>query len=179
MFRGREYRDPALEFYNSSTHQTAEDFHPMRGLKNNSPIDYAMNSGVLKSSISVGVLCPNSHEEQFLKFISGLNLRSTARHNTDFLISFPGFFDAFKTGLDIPNPESNKWQQIVASENPDIYKTAVQFGDAIARKIDQLSALGVDVVLIYIPKEYEMLTTYSNGYVKFDLHDYVKAYAAQ
>lgn len=179
VFRGREYRDPALEFYNSLTHQTAEDFHPMRGLKNNSPIDYAMNSGVLKSSISVGVLCPNSHEDQFLKFISGLNLRSTAKHNTDFLISFPGFFDAFKTGLDIPNPESNKWQQIVASENPDIYKAAVQFGDAIARKIDQLSALGVDVVLIYIPKEYEMLTTYSNGYVKFDLHDYVKAYAAQ
>jgi len=179
VFRGREYGDPALKFYNSSTHQPAEDFHPMRGLKNNSPIDYAMNSGVLKSSISVGVLCPNDHEEQFLKFISGLNLRSTARHNTDFLISFPGFFDAFKTGLDIPNPESDKWQQIIASENPDIYKTAVQFGDAIARKIDQLSALGVDVVLIYIPKEYEMLTTYSNEYVKFDLHDYVKAYAAQ
>lgn len=179
VFKGREYRDPALKFYNSSMHQTTEDFHPMRGLKNNSPIDYAMNNGVLKSSISVGVLCPNSHKEQFSKFISGLNTHSTAKHNTDFLISFPGFFDAFKTGLDIPNPESDKWQQIAASENPDIYKTAVQFGDTIARKIDQLSALDVDVVLIYIPKEYEMLTTYSNGYVKFDLHDYVKAYAAQ
>ena len=37
----------------------------------------------------------------------------------------------------------------------------------------------MDVALIYIPKEYEPLTGYVDENEKFDLHDYVKAYAAQ
>ena len=32
---------------------------------------------------------------------------------------------------------------------------------------------------IYIPKEYEVFTSYSRDSEKFDLHDYVKSYAAQ
>lgn len=55
----------------------------------------------------------------------------------------------------------------------------MKFGEAITRKIDQLSAQSVDTILIYIPKEYESLTAYANESEKFDLHDYVKAYAAQ
>lgn len=35
------------------------------------------------------------------------------------------------------------------------------------------------IVLIYILKEYEYLTTYNDNTEKFDLHDYVKAYSAQ
>ena len=37
----------------------------------------------------------------------------------------------------------------------------------------------VDVVLIYIPKEYEFYTAFSDGFLRFDLHDHVKAFAAQ
>lgn len=55
----------------------------------------------------------------------------------------------------------------------------VPFGKAITRKIDQLSVQSVDAILIYIPKEYEIFTSYSSDSEKFDLHDYVKAYAAQ
>ena len=42
-----------------------------------------------------------------------------------------------------------------------------------------MSASSVDVILIYIPEEYEILTKYDEGILNFDLHDYVKAYAAQ
>ena len=178
-FRGKEYNDPKLRFYNTSLHKFSEDFHPMRGLINNAPVDYAMNSGVLRRSIVIGVLCPEGHESRFSSFIVGLNQRSQAKHNTDFLISFPGFFEAFKTGLDLPNPTSDKWQKIAAANESNVYTAAVKFGDIIARKIDQLSAKSVDTILIYIPKEYELLTSYSQGGIKFDLHDYVKAYAAQ
>ena len=104
---------------------------------------------------------------------------SSAKHNVAFLMSFPGFFEDFKTGLDLPSPSSDKWKKIKATNNTNIHKTAIEFGDIIARKIDQLSAKSIDVILIYIPKEYEWLTSYSDGVVKYDLHDYVKAYAAQ
>lgn len=179
VFRGREYKDPTLKFYDNSTHKVVEDFHPMRGIKNNYPIDYAMNNRILKSSISIGVLCPSNHEDVFANFLSGLNKQSPAKHNTDFLISFPGFYEAFKTGLNLPNTNSNKWQRINANKNSDIYKAVKEFGNNIAHKIDQLSSMDVDVVLIYIPEEYEIFTVYSDSCIKFDLHDYIKAYAAE
>lgn len=179
VFSGTEYKDPTLRFCSASTHGIAEDFHPMRGLISNAPVDYAMDGGILHSTISVGVICPDKHERRFAQFISELNYRSQAKHNTDYLITFPGFYQAFKTGLDLPEPNSGKWKQIKASNEQDIHKAAVEFGDAIIRKIDQLSADSVDVILIYIPRDYEIFTSYTDGTVKYDLHDYIKAYAAQ
>lgn len=179
IFSGIEYRDPTLRFCGTSMRGVAEDFHPMRGLISNAPVDYAMNSGVLHSAISVGVICPCEHSQKFAQFISGLNRQSQAKHNTDYLISFPGFYRAFKTGLDLPDPNSSKWKQITASSEWDVHKAAVEFGDSITRKIDQLSANSIDVILIYIPKEYEVFTSYADGTVNYDLHDYIKAYAAQ
>lgn len=37
----------------------------------------------------------------------------------------------------------------------------------------------LDVIMIYIPKEYEILTSYEDEVTRFDLHDYVKAFAVQ
>ena len=179
VFSGTEYKDPTLRFCSASTHGIAEDFHPMRGLISNAPVDYAMDGGILHSAISVGVICPDKHERRFAQFISELNYRSQSKHNTDYLITFPGFYQAFKTGLDLPEPNSGKWKQINASNEQDIHKAAVEFGNAIIRKIDQLSADSVDVILIYIPRDYEIFTSYTDGTVKYDLHDYIKAYAAQ
>lgn len=179
VFSGIEYRDPTLRFCGASMRGVAEDFHPMRGLISNAPVDHAMNSGVLRSAISIGVVCPDEHSQGFAQFISGLNRQSQAKHNPDYLITFPGFYQAFKTGLDLPDPNSNRWKQIAASSEQDIHEASVAFGNAITRRIDQLSADAVDVVLIYIPTEYELFTSYTDGTVNYDLHDYVKAYAAQ
>lgn len=151
----------------------------MRGLMKNAPVDYPINNGVLSHSIVIGVICPKGHEDEFSNFITGLNLRSPAKNNTDFLVSFPGFYQAFKMGLDLPNVSSNQWQSVVSVSATDSYATALEFGKAIRQKIDQLSAQSVDVILIYIPKEFEHLSAYSDGSHKFDLHDYIKAYAAQ
>ena len=179
VFSGIVYRDPTLRFCGASMYGVAEDFHPMCGLISYAPVDHVMNNGVLRSAISVGVVCPDEHNQKFAQFISGLNRQSQAKHNPDYLITFPGFYQAFKTGLDLPDPNSNRWKQIAASNERDIHKATVAFGNAIIRRIDQLSANVVDVVLIYIPKEYEVFTSYTDGTVNYDLHDYIKAYAAQ
>ena len=42
-----------------------------------------------------------------------------------------------------------------------------------------LCSTSVDVILIYVPKEYEVLTSFSDDHIHFDLHDFIKAYAAQ
>lgn len=178
VFTGREYNDPTLLFYNPSSGKAAGDFHPMRGLINNGPIDLPLYAKLFSSSIKLGVICPKGFEQKFYSFICGLNLRSEARHNPDYLISFPGFFEAFKTGVDIPAPASANWVDIEATKGQNEVDAIRRFCDQITRRIDQIST-NVDVVLIYIPKEFEVYTAVSDGFLKFDLHDHVKAFAAQ
>lgn len=178
VFTGREYKDPTLLFYNPLSGKTADDFHPMRGLINNGPIDTPLYAKQFSSSIKLGVVCPKGFEQMFYSFICGLTQRSEARHNPDYLISFPGFFEAFKTGVDIPAPASTNWADIEATKGKNEIEVIRRFCDQITRKIDQIST-SVDVVLIYIPKDYEFYTSLSDGYLKFDLHDHVKAFAAQ
>jgi len=179
VFRGIEYKDPELAFHDPRRNQIAYDFHPMRGLKNNAPADYALNSNFLRSSISLGILCPANHEQAFIDFISRLNSQVQTNYNIDYVITFPGFYEAFKTGLNIPAINSRQWADISFPNEKNLYKAAINWGKEITRKIDQLSSASTDVILIYIPGEYENLTEYDDGVLKYDLHDYVKAYAAQ
>jgi len=179
VLRGVECRDPELEFYNSQQNMRVTDFHPMRGLTNNAPFDYAINANVLRSTISLGVICPRNSAQTFQAFISGLQNRHNVNYNTEFVIPFPGFYNAFKTGLTIPTAGSNTWLDVSAPVNRDIKQASVEFGKNITQKLDQLSDMQVNVAIIYIPKEFEPLTGYSDNHEKYDLHDFVKAYAVQ
>lgn len=179
VFNGIECRDPELNFYNIQRNNIIADFHPMRGLVNNSPFDYILNDKLLHSSISIGIICPDTHNKQFSDFINQLNCRQNVKFNIDFVIPFPGFYQAFKSGLEIPVIGSNKWLNLIAPVTQDVKKASVELGECITQKLNQLDSNAVDVVLIYIPKEYEIFTGYSDEESKFDLHDYVKAYAAQ
>ena len=179
VFRGIEYKDPELTFFDPRKKQITCDFHPMRGLKNNAPIDYTLNNEFLRSSISLGIICPANYERVFFDFITQLNSQIQANYNTDYVITFPGFYEAFKTGVSIPAVNSCQWAEISFPNSSTLYKAAINLGKEITHKIDQLSSASTDVILIYIPKEYEPFTEYDDGTLKFDLHDYVKAYAAQ
>ncbi len=179
VFNGVECRDPELTFYNSLQNRMTTDFHPMRGLINNAPFDNLLNEKVLRSSISLGVICPNTYERQFYDFLCQLNCRQDVKYNVDFVIPFTGFFQAFKTSLNIPTPAENKWISYLPQNTMNDKQDSIELGNILTQKLDQLNANGVDVVLIYIPKEYEFLTGYLEDNEKYDLHDFVKAYAAQ
>lgn len=179
VFRGIECRDPELTFYNPQQKNMVSDFHPMRGITKNAPFDYSLNGTILRASISLGVICPSSHSKQFGNFLGQLNCKQSVKFNVDYVIPFPGFFDAFKVGLNIPAPGTNEWIDLIPSGTSDLQRNAVDLGSSICHKLDQLSATAIDVVVIYIPKEYEPLTGYVSGEERYDLHDFVKAYAAQ
>ncbi len=178
-FKGLEYKDPELIFCNALTKKKEKHFHPMKGLISYGPIDYAMNQKLSAYPISIGVICPEGYERKFHEFINGLNQQSIAKQNTDYLISFPGFYNAFKVGIDLPNPNSINWAKVTAINGYDKNESIKMFGESISQKVDQLSSANVDVVLIYIPEDYEHYTSYSDKYFKYDLHNFIKAFAAQ
>ena len=179
IFNGIEGRDPELIFYNPQSKSMTSDFHPMRGITNNAPLDNAWNNNILRSGIRLGVICPANYNKQFGDFLNQLNCKQAVNYNADYVIPFPGFFDAFKVGLNIPSQDSDNWLDIEPSKNPNIKMATVSLGESICHRLDALSSASTDVVLIYIPKAYENFTGYNDGEEKFDLHDYVKAYAAQ
>lgn len=179
VFNGIECRDPELVFYDFQRRHMDTDFHPMRGLTKYAPFDYSINEKLLRTSISLGVICPQNHNKKFYTFLNQLNCRQSVKYNADFVIPFPGFYQAFKVGIDIPTPDNTEWMNPNVTSFSDIKKSSIELGNTITRKLDQLSGMAVDVVLIYIPKEYEPFTGFTERNINFDLHDYIKAYAAQ
>lgn len=176
ILSGTECNDPLLQFYNPLQNKPALDFHPMRGLIKNAPIEMQSKiSNSIKNGISLGVICPHKHNDNFYQFLTKLNTSCDVKYNIEYVLPFPGFSTGFKTALNIPISSSQEWKEIV----PTHLMTAIEFGEIIAKKLDQLSALSLDVVVIYIPKEYDHYTTSGEGDNLFDLHDYIKAYAAQ
>lgn len=179
VLKGMEARDTDLVFFNPAQKRTITDFHPMRGLINNAPFDHSLNDNVLRSSISLGVVCPSKHNQSFCAFLNRLNSRQTVKFNLEYVIPFAGFYEAFKTSLNIPTPGDDRWLDLTILQTHNVNVASVQLGKTLCQSLDRLSASTVDVVLIFIPKEYEPLTGYTDDNEKFDLHDYVKAYAAQ
>ncbi len=175
IFKGFECKDPQLVFFNPSQNTMCTDFHPMRGLTNNSPYDFALGSKISRASISLGIICPINHSKDFQLFLNELNNKHSVRFNTDYVISFPGFFNAFNIGLNVPLISDGQWVEISAPNNSNIMRAINEFRDSILQQIDKLSSQATDVIVIYIPKEYERFTEQDN----YDLHDVVKAYAAQ
>lgn len=175
VLNGIECKDPELVFFNPIQNSMCTDFHPMRGLTNNSPYDFALGTKISRTSISLGVICPINHSKDFQQFLNELNNKHSVRFNTAYVIPFPGFFNAFNIGLNIPLISDRQWSEISAPSNSNIMLAINEFRDSILQQIDKHSSQATDVIVIYIPKEYERFTEQDN----YDLHDVVKAYAAQ
>lgn len=91
IFRGKEYRDPQLRFYSPASGKYMDNFHPMLGLIKNAPVDYPMNSGVLRHSIVTGVICPIGYENIFLALYPVLINGQRRSTMLIFLYHFPDF----------------------------------------------------------------------------------------
>ncbi|EMS72563.1 SIR2 family protein [Ruminiclostridium cellobioparum] len=181
VLEGIEFKDPQLLFYNPSQNRMVKDFHPMRGLQNNQPYDYHMNNKTFKPTISVGILCPTAHNKNFETFINGLNQSYKSNYNIDYVIDYSGFSNIYGVSLNIPS--SNRWVDLSSTtQNSSLYDDALLFANQVTHKIEQLSSLpDIDVILIYIPKEFEPYTSYQDevNHIEFDLHNFVKAFAVQ
>lgn len=183
ILEGIEFKDPQLLFYNPSQNRMVKDFHPMCGLQNNQPYDYHMNNKTFKPTISLGILCPTKHSKRFETFLNGLNQSYKSNYNIDYVIDYSGFSNIYGVSLIIPSSNSNKWIDISpTTTNRGLYEDALLFANQVTRKIEQLSQLpDVGVVLIYIPNEFEPLTSYHDklSHLEFDLHNFIKAFAVQ
>jgi hypothetical protein len=182
MHSGIQYLEPQLEFINKNTGRIIKDFHPMRGLMNNRPYDFLMNGNVFDSEINLGVICPLSYSDKLFMFLNRLNqLQSAGGYNPDYLLDYPGFLSAYGVPLNIPHAKSEWWQDCNLPEDvADQKKTALALLATIKGKIDRLESVSKKlVVVIFIPAYWNTFTIIDDPQERFDLHDHIKAYAAQ
>lgn len=180
LLTGSEVKDTDLVFYNTIIKDVKTDFHPMRGLISNGPYDVAINAYDSKKQITLAGIIPNKYKKKFLDFIMVLNQQHKTMSNIDYVIDYPGFYQAYGTGLKIPDENSEFWISVEAERKNNLLETAINYAEKVNRSIDEIYSKGkTDVILIYVPKEYDNINSIKSENFKFDLHDYIKAYAVQ
>lgn len=182
LHTGIQYTEPSLEFIDTGTGNIVKNFHPMKGLIDGKPYDFPLNGNVFDSEINLGIICPASHSSALYSFLSRLNrTQSAGVFNPDYLLDYPGFYGAFGVPLNIPDQNSDLWQDSsITTPFSDLMRSAMEFADKIKKVIDYLASINKKLVLvIFIPSDWNIITDLDTGQEKFDLHDYIKAYAAQ
>lgn len=183
QFRGVQFLEPQLVFRNLSSDKDFKDYHPMRGLVNNRPFDVNLNGLVLSNEINLSVICGKRYSQKLYEFLSKLQTKHpTANINPDYLIDYPGFTSIYNIPLNIPPVEnSDNWVNIEFFGNGELetHENAIQLARLITSKIDQIAnTQRQSTIVIFIPKEWQNFESYVNNEESFDLHDYIKAYAA-
>lgn len=181
VFDAIQYLEPELVFVDKNNGSKHTDFHPMRGLITNLPFDNNLNGKVFSSDVSLGIICPTQYSAPLTNFLNGINQTHKAGVNPDYLMDFPGFLSAFRIPLNIPLANSNKWQDVQADHTlGDSRKSAIDLARKITSSIDRLCGTNKGlIVVIFIPNEWQQYRTFEDEREKFNLHDYIKAYAAQ
>ena len=173
VYSGIYIPEPNLDFCSKVSRKIIQDTNPMRGLLKNNPYDYEFHSN-FNTNVKIGVICPISHTFQFREFLNGLN-RNVTVSGTDYVQPYVGFEQIYATSLDIPAVNSNLWVKCNETQND-----SVNLAQNICKFAHKLSNNNPDIIIvIFIPNSWEKHRFFKNNGETFDLHNYIKAYAAQ
>lgn len=183
QFKGVQFLEPQLIFKNLSSSQDFKDYHPMRGLVNNRPYDVNLNGVVHSNEINLSVICGRNYAASLYNFLSKLQIKhSTDNVNPDYLIDYPGFTAIFNLPLNIPHTENDeKWIDVDFKGNNSLEtnRNSIDLARLITSKIEQIANTQTQsTIVIFIPEEWQPFESYVNQGETFDLHDYIKAFAA-
>lgn len=185
IFKGIQYQEPLLIFAprTPGMTQVPTDFHPMRGISKNRPYDHPLVGKLYEPTIRLGIICPSQEGSQFANFLNRVQTRIDGNQiNKEYLIDYPGFFEAYGVSLNIPQIGTPYWC-ICEEPNlhlPSLREAALDLKNKIIRQIDLLMSDGVKKVLVIcIPDRWTDFTAFDEDNEHFDLHNYIKAYCAE
>ena len=173
VYSGIYISEPNLDFCSKTSRKIIHDTNPMRGLLQNNPYDYEFQSS-FNTNVKIGVICPSTCTNQFRDFLNGLNGNITAP-KTDYLQPYIGFEQIYSASLDIPAVNSNLWISCreIQQDSVGLAQNICKFAHNIANNNPNI------IVVIFIPKVWERHRSFKKDGETFDMHSYIKAYAAQ
>lgn len=174
VYSGIYISEPNLDFWGKISRNVIQDSNPMRGLLQNSPYDYEFHSN-FKTNVKLGVICPFSYTLQFKEFLNGLNGSIPFSGPSDYVQPYMGFEQIYSNLLDIPAENSNLWIKC-----NDIQQDSICLAQNICKFAHNLANNNPNIIIvIFIPKSWEKHRSFKKDGEVFDLHNYIKAHAAQ
>lgn len=182
--KGLIIQDAKLIFCSGSISNEISHVNPLKGLVENRPWDYKNTSSGLCPEIYINVISTSQDAGFLNNLLRGLHDKAfPEKSELDYLHQFQGFTSAFGVPISFPKIGENTWrfidEALTAQKTIDNAKI---LANRICYELDYLKKLELrtgTVVIIYIPRRWESLTSIKSEYEYFDLHDYIKAYAAQ
>ena len=178
---GIEYKEPTLLFCSKDGSKRMQDTHPIRGILNNQPYDFSLSQKTLSPEVTLGIICPKEFDSSFNSFIRNQHKQIEVQTNKEYLFNFPGFNNVFGIDLSIPEIGSNRWQDCTFDINQTSSKEgSLNLAKLITEKIESIHTTEQpNIIIVYIPSSWSEYCGYSELNERFDLHDYLKAFAAQ
>ena len=179
--RGTVYPDAKLLFASSSGNGEIKETNPLLGLVRNRPWDYSLSTSGVSPTTEIAAICPQKSARALSTFLAELNTGSPATQTEkDYLQDFPGFGSAFWLPLISAVPGDPTWQELSVDLAGDILEVAKRIARTICVCLDRLRALKPGaIVVIYVPLEWAPFEVINSDDEHFNLHDFVKAYAAR
>lgn len=183
LFDATVLNEPRLVFGTINGNVSASDTHPIRGLVKDGPYDLHFARTGLQNEIRLGVICPVSDQHTLSSYLTKLlNPYQNIETKAEYLQSYPGFQQAYRTPLRVPHPGEPEWRALPSIDftGSDRVQGQRRLTDAISREVDALTTItSVDVVIIYVPNSWDSYNVVESDQSTLDLHDFVKAYCAQ
>jgi len=180
-FSGFVVEDAKLIFSSKSGNGESKDANPLKGLVQNRPWDYSITSSGLSPTAELAAICPAEYARGLERFICQLSERSDpTRTELDYLQPFPGFAAGFSLPLVHARPGEATWQAFAASVSGTALQGAKQIARAICASLDKIRSLNPSAVtFVFVPTAWAPYELVDEAGEHFNLHDYVKAYAAR
>lgn len=180
-YKGLELAEPTLVFCDRRGTGTNTDTHPVRGLALSRPFDYPLTLKGLAPSLRVGVICPRSEAPLVRGYLQKANQgHRPADSERDYLVDYPGFQQAYGLSIEIPEPDAPGWAYCAEPSGTSGHSGALSVAQQITGALEALrSSYAPHVVLVFFPRRWDHLRGYRDEHERFDVHDFVKAYAVQ
>lgn len=178
---GIQLGEPDLLFSNKAGSGLIRSPHPVRGLLENRPYDYALTSRGIATNLRIGVICAAPEAQNLRKYLQQGNAKlAPAQSERDYLVDYPGFQTAYGVSLDLPDPGSAGWHVCPEPSGRDPQSCALEIAAQINRGLEALqSSFAPHVVLVFYPNRWAAYKRYRTEFERFDVHDFVKAFAVQ
>ena len=179
--KGIQLAEPTLQFCDKPGTGTNIDTLPLRGLAENRPYDYPLTLKGLAPSLRIGVICPRSEIQLLRKYL----LMANQRHRPDdkerdYLVDYSGFQQVYGLPIETPEPDAPGWVNCAEPSGSDDQKRTLSVARNITAAIEALhSSFAPHVMLVFFPRRWDNLRGYRDENERFDVHDFVKAYAVQ
>lgn len=180
-YKGLELPEPRLVFCDKRGTGTVIDTHPVRGIVANRPFDFPLTLKGLAPSLRVGVVCARSESQLLHSYLHKINTgHRPADSERDYLVDYPGFQQAYGEPIELPEPGGPGWMFCAEPSTASGPAGAVSTAQQITAAIEALrSSYAPHVVIIFYPRRWDGLRGYRDDNERFDVHDFVKAYAVQ